>query len=293
MSKDVRIWQQLPKRGVASFLTRLSIMIVSVLFISACGGGGGGTATGTGTGTPAPSVTFNAASTSLSVGQSASFTWSSSNAGSCQASGGWVGSKNTFGNETVGPLQQTTTFALSCSGAGGGTLREITVSVGQSADVRVTLDSDVSAVVEGGQAQISWTSTNADSCEASGNWSGSQALSGSFTTPALTADATYRLTCFAQGQSAAALLTVEVIDLTVSWQAPTENVDGSPLTNLAGFNVYWGNSSRNYSNNISLGAAARTWEMSMASGTYYLAITAIDSNADESAYSNEIRRIVP
>jgi len=29
---------------------------------------------------------------------------------------------------------------------------------------------------------------------------------------------------------------------TLSWQAPTDNVDGTPLTDLAGFRVYYGNS---------------------------------------------------
>ncbi len=33
---------------------------------------------------------------------------------------------------------------------------------------------------------------------------------------------------------------------TLSWTPPTQNTDGSPLTDLAGYRVYWGTSSGNY-----------------------------------------------
>ena len=42
-------------------------------------------------------------------------------------------------------------------------------------------------------------------------------------------------------------LTVQAIALgsaTLSWTAPTQNTDGSPPTNLAGYRIYWGTQQR-------------------------------------------------
>ena len=40
---------------------------------------------------------------------------------------------------------------------------------------------------------------------------------------------------------------------TPSWDAPTTNADGTPLTDLAGYKVYYGPSSGNYSQAIDVG----------------------------------------
>ena len=188
-------------------------------------------------------------------------------------------------------MQSSQTFALSCSGAGSATLREVTVNVGTG--ISLSFNSDQPAVLISGQVQLSWTASNADSCEASGDWTGDRSLSGTFTTPVLTQNASYKLTCFAQGESAETLLTVEVTDPTVRWQAPTENVDGTPLSDLASFNVYWGDSPRNYTTSTNVGATELQWQIPPESRTYYIAVTAVDAEANESAYSNEIRKIIP
>jgi hypothetical protein len=151
----------------------------------------------------------------------------------------------------------------------------------------------VDAVLINDTVQLTWSSTNADSCEASGNWSGQVDTNGTFTSAPLTDNALFQLTCFAQGQSAVSQLGVEVVDNTVRWAAPTENVDGTDLTDLNGFAVYWGNSSRNYNSSTNLGAGAREWTLDVAPGTYYLAVTAINSQAEESDYSNEIVKVIP
>ena len=39
---------------------------------------------------------------------------------------------------------------------------------------------------------------------------------------------------------------------TLSWTPPTTNTDGSPLTNLAGYKVYWGPSQGTYPNSVTL-----------------------------------------
>jgi hypothetical protein len=80
---------------------------------------------------------------------------------------------------------------------------------------------------------VTWTSSGATSCVASGGWSGTKAVSGTQVLPAITASTTYTLTC----SSAAAT------SLMLEWTRPTENTDGSALTDLAGFNIFYGTSS--------------------------------------------------
>ena len=67
-------------------------------------------------GTPAPTVTISANPTSVSSGGSSTLTWSSTNATSCTASGGWSGSKATSGTQTLANLTTTATYTLTCTG---------------------------------------------------------------------------------------------------------------------------------------------------------------------------------
>jgi hypothetical protein len=80
------------------------------------------------TSTP-PSIFLSASPTSISSGATASLTWSSTNASSCTASGGWAGSQPPGGNATTAALNATTTYTLSCSGPGGNASRSVTVNV--------------------------------------------------------------------------------------------------------------------------------------------------------------------
>jgi len=75
---------------------------------------------------------------------------------------------------------------------------------------------------------------------------------------------------------------------TLSWRAPTDNVDGTPLTDLAGFRVYYGNSVNDLRYVIQVadpGARSRIVE-NLTLGTWYFAATAYDQTGGESARSN-------
>ena len=70
---------------------------------------------------PAPVVTLTASPTTINPAGTSVLTWTVSGATSCTASGGWSGSKAAGGgSESVSPLV-TTTYNLSCTGAGGTT----------------------------------------------------------------------------------------------------------------------------------------------------------------------------
>ena len=63
----------------------------------------------------------------------------------------------------------------------------------------VTLTSSTSAVNSGDSVTLSWSSTDANSCSATGDWSGTLATSGTQKTSALTANSTFFLTCTGDG----------------------------------------------------------------------------------------------
>jgi len=82
---------------------------------------------------------------------------------------------------------------------------------------------------------------------------------------------------------------------TLSWNAPTTNTDGSALTDLAGYKVYYGTVSGTYAGSINM-AGKNSTSLSVATlastvpvrGTYYIAVTAYDTSGFESNYSNEV-----
>ena len=82
--------------------------------------------------------------------------------------------------------------------------------------------------------------------------------------------------------------------VTLAWDAPTTNTDGSPLTNLAGFNVYYGTAPGVYSGPVDVGPVLQNQIVDLPDGnTYYFAVTAYDTYGNESGYSNEVSKTLP
>jgi hypothetical protein len=75
---------------------------------------------------------------------------------------------------------------------------------------------------------------------------------------------------------------------TLSWTPPTTNTDGSPLTNLAGYRVYWGPSAGTYPNSVTVNNPGLSSYVvsNLAPGTYHFTVTAVNSSGVESARSN-------
>lgn len=78
--------------------------------------------------------------------------------------------------------------------------------------------------------------------------------------------------------------------ITLGWVPPTQNSDGSPITNLAGYKIHYGTTSSDYTQTIALANAGLTRYVvdNLPSGTYYFAITAYNSQGVESALSGEV-----
>jgi hypothetical protein len=74
---------------------------------------------------------------------------------------------------------------------------------------------------------------------------------------------------------------------TLSWIPPTTNTDGSPLTNLAGYRIYWGTTQGTYPNSATLSNPGLTSYVvgSLTPGTYYFVATAVNTIGIESTFS--------
>jgi fibronectin type 3 domain-containing protein len=80
---------------------------------------------------------------------------------------------------------------------------------------------------------------------------------------------------------------------TLSWDPPTTNADGTPLTDLAGYRIYYGTSSGSYPHNIDVGDTTTYMVDDLTEGlTYYFAVTAYDTSMNESDYSNEVSKTI-
>ena len=83
--------------------------------------------------------------------------------------------------------------------------------------------------------------------------------------------------------------------VTLSWTAPTENEDNSPLRDLAGYVIHYGTDAGQYSDTIYLDDPKTTGYRleNLSPGTYYFAITAINTDGAESALSDMVAKTVP
>jgi hypothetical protein len=78
--------------------------------------------------------------------------------------------------------------------------------------------------------------------------------------------------------------------ITLSWDAPTENSNGTPLTDLTGYVVHYGSASKTYSDTIEVSNPGLTTYVvqNLPSGQYYFAVSAYNSSGTQSALSAEV-----
>lgn len=111
--------------------------------------------------------------------QSATLTWSAPDATTCQASGAWSGEVAPSGSRVVSHpyVHGAHTYALSCSSATGTGRASATVQAQPSPGV--SIDISPLGITAGETTTITWVSTNAVRCWASGWWYGDIPTSGS------------------------------------------------------------------------------------------------------------------
>ena len=80
---------------------------------------------------------------------------------------------------------------------------------------------------------------------------------------------------------------------TLNWDIPTTNTDGTALTDLAGFKVYYGATTNIYTSVVTVPSPTTNhYIMTLSTGTYYFAVTAYNTSGSESDFSNEIVKFV-
>jgi len=188
--------------------------------------------------TPAPTVDIKANGSNgpitIAYNTAATLSWTSTNATSCNAFNAWGGTKGTSGSESTGNLTGTRTYTITCTGAGGSASDSVTVNVSaptlpptvdikaNSSDGPITIDYNTGAT-------LTWTSTNATSCDASNAWTGWKATSGSQSTGNLTSSKTYTIFCTGAGGSATDSVTVNVRPVPVTCDAINGYADPNPV----------------------------------------------------------------
>jgi hypothetical protein len=162
------------------------------------------------------------------------------------------------------------------------------VSVGSDYGFEPTVSSGSGTIVFGIEGQPAWTSFDA----ATGALAGSPAaadvgLSGEIIITAGNGTSTSSLRPFTVQVNPSTVVPSAGV-ATLIWVAPTENTDGTPLSNLAGYYVHYGNSESALTQTIDVGdAEAITYVVSgLSAGTYYFAVSAYNSLGLEGAWSN-------
>ena len=102
-----------------------------------------------------------------------------------------------------------------------------------------------------------------------------------------------------QAQASLGSFTIEVTQVgtgstTLSWTAPTLNEDGTTVTDLAGYKIYYGQSSGAYGPPIEINNSSVLMYVvdGLTPNTYYFAATAFNTAGVESRFSGEAVKIV-
>lgn len=165
-----------------------------------------------------PLTNLEASPQTVAFGDTTTLSWNAQNATDCTASAtddSWSGDKDTSGSEAVTPtVAGSVTYTLDCTGEGGESSDGATVTVQNRPTA--TLSISDSSVALGGDVTLTWSSTDATSCEASGDWSGTLDTDGSQT---VTLDSvgtkTFTLTCSNETASASSARSLVVSGPTV------------------------------------------------------------------------------
>jgi uncharacterized repeat protein (TIGR03803 family) len=164
--------------------------------------------------TPVPTVTLSASPTSFSLGNSTTLTWTSTGDADCM--GNFAGTVVLAQNASQLVTPSSTgisTYTLTCTNLGGTAIASVNVTVTAAQQPTVTIavaPTEIAAVT--GTATLTWSSTGAPNCTASGAWSGSQPTSSMLTPLANLAAGqyVYTLTCVGPGGSTSASATLKV-----------------------------------------------------------------------------------
>lgn len=128
--------------SVIQFHNWLVALVTAALFgLAACGGNVGSSEQQLSQGSTSPpspgpgsspTLNFSANPTVVSSNGSTTLSWSATNASSCDASGGWSGTKAVSGTQTINSITSSNSYTLTCQGANGSVTHSVAVTVSAS-----------------------------------------------------------------------------------------------------------------------------------------------------------------
>src|SRR5271166_4568923 len=155
--------------AVASHVVRWALAFAVFAALTACGQQASLTPLSNATAGAAaakPAITLESNPSSVVMGHTTTLKWNASNAQSCTASGGWSGTQPTSGTLSTDPLTATTSYTLTCTGAGGSVAQSAQVVVTQPAP-SVSLAASPTTISSGASSTLTWSATDATECMAS------------------------------------------------------------------------------------------------------------------------------
>jgi hypothetical protein len=201
-----------PKEIKSSRFSKSQLIIFGLIFAAI-----GGFAIWRALAAPAPTVSISVSPADITQGQTTTIYWTPTTVESCTASttsdnpagnGIWSGSRDhsngthfeAHNNYPAGTYNLTITCSTGTFGedvSDTAVLRVVTPPPPPRPTVNLT--ANPASIPYNGQSTLSWTSTNATSCTASGAWSGSKPVSGSQSTGHLISSKIYSLSCSGAG----------------------------------------------------------------------------------------------
>ena len=136
------------------------------------------------------------------------------------------------------------------------------------------------------------------------NWLSINSVSGALTgAPTLADVGSYSgiVVSVSDGSASASLpqFGVDVVEnangsVTLTWTAPTQNEDGTMLTDLDGYKIYYGTASGSYPNQVTIDNISVTTHVieNLTPNTYYFVATAFNTSKVESKFSGEASKVV-
>lgn len=216
-----------------------------------------------------------------------------------------------FPGLVAGLVVLSTVLLGGCGGGGGGGSSTSNASGGSGSNGAPTISGSPSSNVVAGQAYSfqpaandpngdqltfsaanvpSWATFNASTGRISGTPTAAQV--GSYSNISITVS---------DGSTSASLpaFSITVNDIgtgtaTLSWTAPTQNSDGTTLTNLAGFEVRYGRSASNLDQSVTLNNPSLSSYVveNLSTGTWYFAVVAVNSAGVTSSLSNTSNKTI-
>ena len=251
---------------------------------------------------PSPSLSLTASPSNIDINGSSTIRWSTNNADSCVALGGWSNKTSANDSQLITSIPSTTTYSMRCTGPGGTITESVNVvvnSVPPPPAPTLNLSADDLIVEANGSTTIRWTTSNADACAADGGWSAITAPNSQQFINTIPVTTTYSMTCIGLGGTVSDSVTITANPATtgsveLTWEAPTTNEDGSALTDLSGYTIYYGTNQNNLNQIIDVSAAGVSTYIinNLPAATYYFSITAKDNSNNESVQSNLASKVI-